>query len=63
MDNAFKRSTNNMLVNSDVSGYAAAKIRKNKEQEYANLLLKVEKLETCVDNLKRRIEEIENNGN
>ena len=61
--NNFVRGDNSALLNGDAAAYEASRIRRRKEKEFSDLLLKVEKLETCVENLKLRIEEIENNGN
>lgn len=49
-------------VNTDMQAYAAAKQRIQKENEYQNLIHTVERLESCVENLKLRVQEIENNG-
>jgi cell division protein FtsB len=57
------RTESSALVNTDVSAYQAAKMRKSKEKKFDQLLQKVDKLEQCVNNLKSRIEEIEKNGN
>ena len=53
---------NNALINNDLSAYQAAKVRRNKEKEYTNLLAKVDKLEKCVDDLNQRLKEMEENG-
>jgi phage shock protein A len=60
--NTFTRAETSALVNTDDAAYRAAKLRSKKENEYQQLIQKVEKLETCVENLKLRIEEIESNG-
>lgn len=57
------RTESSALVNTDASAYQAAKLRNRKQAEFERLLQKVDKLEQCVENLKSRIEEIENNGN
>jgi len=57
------RTESSALVNTDASAYKAAKLRNRKQAEFERLLQKVDKLEQCVENLKSRIEEIENNGN
>ena len=59
---SFTRSSNQALVNSDNVQYNAARTRMQKQIEHNRLIEKVEKLESCVENLKLRIEEIEKNG-
>ena len=60
--NNYIRSNTAALINTDDSAFKAAKLRSKKEAEYQQLIQKVEKLETCIENLKLRIEEIEKNG-
>jgi len=62
-NNNFIRTGTSALVNTDTASYHSARMRNKKQAEFDRLLQKVDKLEQCVENLKSRIKEIENNGN
>ena len=53
---------NSALLNTDIGAYRAAKVRRDRENKLDELCAKVDKLETCIENLNQRIKEIETNG-
>jgi len=59
-DAYFSRTDSNSIINNDTSGYAAAKMRRQRENYITGLETRINKLEDCVNCLQQTLEEIRN---
>lgn len=59
-DAYLSRTDSNNIVNHDRTGYAAAKLRRQRESYISGLEVRINKLEDCVNCLQQTLEEIRN---